>query len=86
MVPGSPTSYNDPFNLARRLASLELISGGRSGWKERGIVRSEYSATTLRGNLGLPVPENRYTRARFARGSTVADAAVPGTTELAGRN
>ena len=26
------TSYNDPFNLARRLASLELISGGRSGW------------------------------------------------------
>ena len=26
------TSYNDPFNIARRLASLELISGGRSGW------------------------------------------------------
>ena len=26
------TSYNDPFNVARRLASLDLISGGRSGW------------------------------------------------------
>ncbi|MCP2329683.1 FMN-dependent oxidoreductase (nitrilotriacetate monooxygenase family) [Hamadaea flava] len=26
------TSYNDPFNLARRLASLDLISGGRAGW------------------------------------------------------
>ncbi|WP_336966447.1 LLM class flavin-dependent oxidoreductase [Sphingobium aquiterrae] len=26
------TSYNDPFNLARRLASLDLISRGRAGW------------------------------------------------------
>jgi alkanesulfonate monooxygenase SsuD/methylene tetrahydromethanopterin reductase-like flavin-dependent oxidoreductase (luciferase family) len=26
------TSYNAPFNVARRLASLDLISGGRAGW------------------------------------------------------
>jgi FMN-dependent oxidoreductase (nitrilotriacetate monooxygenase family) len=26
------TSYNEPFNVARRLASLDLISGGRAGW------------------------------------------------------
>ncbi|BCY08121.1 monooxygenase [Actinoplanes sp. L3-i22] len=26
------TSYNDPFNIARRLASLDVISGGRAGW------------------------------------------------------
>ncbi|MDT4993229.1 MAG: hypothetical protein QOH97_3121 [Actinoplanes sp.] len=32
--------------------------------RERGIVRSEYESTTLRGNLGLPVPENRYTAER----------------------
>ena len=32
--------------------------------RERGVVRSEYEATTLRGNLGLPIPENRYTAAR----------------------
>ena len=32
--------------------------------RERGVVRTEYESTTLRGNLGLPVPENRYTRAR----------------------
>jgi FMN-dependent oxidoreductase (nitrilotriacetate monooxygenase family) len=32
LVATMTTSYNDPFNLARRLASLELISGGRSGW------------------------------------------------------
>ena len=28
--------------------------------KERGIFRSEYEADTLHGNLGLPIPENRY--------------------------
>ncbi len=32
--------------------------------KERGLFRSEYEADTLRGNLGLPKPENRYTEAR----------------------
>jgi FMN-dependent oxidoreductase (nitrilotriacetate monooxygenase family) len=32
--------------------------------QERGIVRTEYDSTTLRGNLGLPIPENRYTTAR----------------------
>ncbi|MCU1517040.1 MAG: FMN-dependent oxidoreductase, nitrilotriacetate monooxygenase family [Pseudarthrobacter sp.] len=26
------TSYNEPFNVARRLASLDLISKGRAGW------------------------------------------------------
>ena len=32
--------------------------------QERGLVRAEYATSTLRGHLGLPVPENRYTRAR----------------------
>ena len=32
--------------------------------KEQGLFRSEYEADTLRGNLGLPKPENRYTAAR----------------------
>ena len=30
----------------------------------RGLFRTEYESDTLRGNLGLPVPENRYTRAK----------------------
>ena len=32
--------------------------------RERGVARAEYSSDTLRGNLGLPIPENRWTRAR----------------------
>ncbi len=32
--------------------------------QERGIYRTEYEADTLRGNLGVPIPANRYTLAR----------------------
>ncbi len=32
--------------------------------RERGVVRDEYESTTLRGNLGLPIPENRHSAAR----------------------
>ncbi len=32
LVATMTTSYNDPFNVARRLASLDLISDGRAGW------------------------------------------------------
>ena len=32
--------------------------------QERGLLRREYTHSTLRGNLGLPVPENRNTAAR----------------------
>ncbi|MEK8129243.1 LLM class flavin-dependent oxidoreductase [Paenibacillus filicis] len=32
--------------------------------QERGIYRTEYEADTLRGNLGLSKPVNRYTKAR----------------------
>jgi hypothetical protein len=32
----------------------------------RGLFRSDYEHATLRGHLGLPVPENRHTLARRA--------------------
>jgi hypothetical protein len=32
--------------------------------QERGVLREDYDSTLLRGHLGLPVPENRYTAAR----------------------
>jgi hypothetical protein len=28
--------------------------------KERGLFRTEYESDTLHGNLGLPIPPNRY--------------------------
>ena len=32
LVATASSTYNSPFNLARRVASLDLISGGRAGW------------------------------------------------------
>ncbi|MFL6118713.1 NtaA/DmoA family FMN-dependent monooxygenase [Actinophytocola sp.] len=32
--------------------------------RKRGLFRTEYTSDTLRGNLGLPIPANRHTRAR----------------------
>jgi FMN-dependent oxidoreductase (nitrilotriacetate monooxygenase family) len=60
---------------ARALDGLNYHIGHPSQWRrfreevvpilqERGVLRTEYESTTLRGNLGLPVPENRYTAAR----------------------
>ncbi len=40
--------------------------------RARGIVRGEYESTTLRGNLGLPIPENRHTAARITTGAPAA--------------
>jgi hypothetical protein len=28
----APATYNEPYNLARRLASVDHVSGGRAGW------------------------------------------------------
>jgi hypothetical protein len=40
--------------------------------KERGLFRSEYTHDTLRGHLGLPVPENRWSRPAAPRRAAVS--------------
>ncbi|MFH8249615.1 LLM class flavin-dependent oxidoreductase [Microbacterium sp. B2969] len=55
------TSYNDPFNVARRFASLDLISRGRAGWN---VVTSGDSGTSA--NFSQPEHfdyDTRYGRA-----------------------
>lgn len=56
----------DGINLAFRThEELELfVDGVVPLLQKRGLYRTEYEADTLRGNLGLPVPENRHTRER----------------------
>ncbi len=75
---GSPATVADQIQRwfeGRALDGLNYHISHPSQWRrfredvvpilqERGLVRTEYEAATLRGNLGLPVPENRYTRAR----------------------
>ena len=77
---GAPATVADRIQEwfeARALDGLNLLIDHPSQWRrfreevvpilqERGIVRTEYESTTLRENLGLPVPENRHTAARQA--------------------
>jgi len=45
--------------------------------QQRGLYRREYESDTLRGNLGLPFPENRYTQQREATGAADDSNAAP---------
>jgi FMN-dependent oxidoreductase (nitrilotriacetate monooxygenase family) len=80
------TTYNEPYNLARRLASVDHVSGGRAGWN---IVTSATAEEA--GNFGLderPLHADRYARAdefldvvtklwdSWADGALVADKAA----------
>ena len=62
LVCTATTTYDEPYHIARRFASLDLISGGRSGWN---LVTSANDAESK--NFGreqhLPKAE-RYRRAR----------------------
>src|SRR5580704_929423 len=48
LIGTASSTYNSPFNLARRLASLDHISGGRAGWN---VVTSFDTGTSK--NYGL---------------------------------
>ncbi|WP_158808017.1 LLM class flavin-dependent oxidoreductase [Beijerinckia sp. L45] len=61
LVATASTSYNEPFNLARRLATLDHISRGRAAWN---VVTT--FVPDVAGNLGdelLPPHAARYARA-----------------------
>ncbi|GAA1852330.1 hypothetical protein GCM10009836_35500 [Pseudonocardia ailaonensis] len=51
------TTYNDPFRLAERLLSLDVLVGGRLGWN---VVTSHSGAAAA--NFGLPSHPPRDTR------------------------
>ncbi|MFJ9863484.1 LLM class flavin-dependent oxidoreductase [Streptomyces sp. NPDC101165] len=61
LIATASTSYNSPYNLARKFASLDIISGGRAGWN---IVTT--AGTEAARNFGLdgePAHAERYARA-----------------------
>jgi len=34
--------------------------------QRRGLFRTEYESTTFRGNLGVPIPRNRFSKNRVS--------------------
>lgn len=53
------TSFSEPYNVARQLANLDNLSGGRAGWN---IVTS-WAGNENFGIDEMPPPEERYRRA-----------------------
>jgi FMN-dependent oxidoreductase (nitrilotriacetate monooxygenase family) len=61
LVATASTTYSAPYDLARRLATIDYVSGGRAGWN---IVTTRYAGAA--GNFGLrehPAHDDRYARA-----------------------
>ncbi|MET9246791.1 LLM class flavin-dependent oxidoreductase [Nonomuraea sp. NPDC003709] len=54
------TTYNEPFHVARKFASLDHISGGRAGWN---IVTSAGEAEARNFGIVRPSHADRYARA-----------------------
>lgn len=61
LIGTASTTFDDPFNLARRFASIDLISGGRVGWNVVTSIAKEIGPNF--GVTDFPSPEERYARA-----------------------
>ena len=62
LVCTATTTYDEPYHIARRFASLDLISGGRSGWN---LVTSANNAEAENFGRDQHLPKHeRYRRAR----------------------
>src|SRR2546427_3607172 len=61
LIATASTSYNEPYNLARRFASLDHVSGGRAGWN---VVTTAGPEAARNFNLDeQPGHRDRYERA-----------------------
>jgi FMN-dependent oxidoreductase (nitrilotriacetate monooxygenase family) len=60
LIATASTTYNSPYNLARRFASLDHVSGGRAGWNI--VTTSDRSAAQNFGLADQPSHADRYAR------------------------
>ncbi|KAA9162696.1 LLM class flavin-dependent oxidoreductase [Amycolatopsis acidicola] len=61
LVATMSTTFNEPYNLARRFASLDHLSGGRVGWNVVTTFVPDVAANF--GSANLPAHDDRYRRA-----------------------
>src|SRR5450432_2489658 len=61
LIATASTTYNEPYNLARRFASLDHLSGGRAGWNI--VTTAEASSAQNFGLDDRPSHRERYQRA-----------------------
>lgn len=61
LIGTASTSYNEPYNIARRFASLDLASGGRVGWNV--VTTADLGSARNFGHDVVPAHAERYARA-----------------------
>jgi FMN-dependent oxidoreductase (nitrilotriacetate monooxygenase family) len=61
LVATASTTYNDPYSLARRFATLDHVSKGRAGWNI--VTTANADAAANFGYPNHPDPDHRYRRA-----------------------
>jgi FMN-dependent oxidoreductase (nitrilotriacetate monooxygenase family) len=61
LVATASSTYNEPYNIARRFSSLDHLSGGRAAWNIVTTFVPDVAANF--GNGGLPEHSDRYKRA-----------------------
>jgi FMN-dependent oxidoreductase (nitrilotriacetate monooxygenase family) len=61
LIATASTTYNSPYNLARRFASLDHVSGGRAGWNI--VTTADKTAAQNFGLAERPDHADRYARA-----------------------
>ena len=62
MVRARDRSTGSTWPSGRPTTSTRFVDEVVPILQARGLFRTEYEADTLRGNLGLPIPANRYAR------------------------
>ena len=62
LVATASTTFDEPFHIARRFASLDHLSGGRAGWNI--VTTANPDAALNFGRTGQMPHDQRYTRAR----------------------
>ena len=61
LVATASTSYNEPYNIARRFATLDHVSGGRAGWNV--VTTADAGSARNFGRAAPPDHGQRYARA-----------------------
>ncbi|MGF6427244.1 MULTISPECIES: LLM class flavin-dependent oxidoreductase [Bradyrhizobium] len=62
LIATASTTYNEPYNIARRFATLDLASGGRAGWNA--VTTADASASRNFGLGNVLEHKARYERAK----------------------
>ncbi|CAN5659388.1 LLM class flavin-dependent oxidoreductase [soil metagenome] len=61
LIGTASTSYNEPYNIARRFATLDHVSGGRAGWNV--VTTADLPSARNFGRDAVPDHAQRYARA-----------------------